>query len=128
MKIVTRTYRKGGEEYEETLTTIKKDTSPRGFGSIQFLDSDHQECILQDSSLATEPAIRLGVVCTGPYMSGPSGLSNEKVLHKMHLTQAMVKQLLPYLQEFAKSGEYIAEMDFSKPKATKKKKKTKNRF
>ncbi len=56
----------------------------RGF----FTDLNGQECCIQDSSLATDSAIRFGV--------------NDS---KMHLTKDMVKALLPHLHNFVKEGE-----------------------
>lgn len=120
--IIEETYKKGGEEYSRTKTVLKKDKTERGFGVIAFTDRYHQQCSLQDSSIATEAAIWLGVDNTGPQLNGPSGKQNEKVQARMHLTQAMVKQLLPYLKEFARTGNYIAEMDFQEKPPSKVKK------
>ena len=103
--------KKGDEDVEITETTLEKGETPRGFGIIKFVDRYEQSCSLQDSSLATEPAIWLGVDNTGPHIQGPSGNRNDDVGVRMHLTQAMVIQLLPYLTKFAETGQYIAEME-----------------
>lgn len=112
---------KSTEEYTFTGTQLVKDSSPRGLGCVTFLDKYHQVCTIQDSSLATEAAIWLGVSNTGISLKGPSGQPNEDVNSRMHLTQEMVKQLLPILTEFAKKGSYIASMDLEVKKDKKNK-------
>jgi hypothetical protein len=72
----------------------------RGFWRVEFTDRYGAECSLQKSSLATEDAIWLGV--DKPFMA-------ESL--RMHLTQDMVKELLPLLQHFAKTGELPAPED-----------------
>lgn len=116
---------KNDEYYEETTTELKRDKNTRGFGVITFSDLYEQECSLQDSSLATEAAIWIGVDNTGAHIHGPNGTPNEHVKARMHLSQSMVKQLLPYLTKFAETGEYIANMKLpvKKKKTTKKKSK-----
>lgn len=110
--LIEELYNRDGEEYGRTKTVLKRSETERGFGHIKFSDRYHQKCSLQDSSLATEPAIWLGVDNTGPVINGPSGQKNEQVGARMHLTQAMVKQILPYLKEFARTGNYIVDMDY----------------
>lgn len=101
-------------ECERTSTVLKKETISRGFGLIRFLDRYGQVCSLQDSSLATEAAIWLGVTNTGDVIEGPvTRESNEDINVGMHLTQSMVKQLLPYLQKFAETGDYIRDIEVS---------------
>jgi len=97
----------GDQEY--TITELVKDETPRGFGIIMFEDRYGQKCSIQDSSLATECAIWFGIDNTGPQLEGPSGQRNEQIGARMHLTQAMVKQILPILKEFAKTG-FIANV------------------
>jgi len=111
MKIETFTEEIDGEEYERTRTVLERSKTARGFGLIEFADRYGQHCSLQDSSLATEAAIWLGVDNTGPNIKGgPNEQYNEPVNARMHLTQDMVKQLLPFLTEFAETGEYISNM------------------
>lgn len=62
-------------------------STQRGFRRAEFVDRYQSKCSIQASSLATEPCIWLG---TGD---------------RMHLTQAMVADLLPYLQHFVETGE-----------------------
>jgi hypothetical protein len=106
------------EEYEQTETELFKDVSPRGFGVISFQDNSKQECSLQDSSLATEPAIWLGINIADPklftsgrgwedYLIPPDVMINTR----MHLTQSMVKQLLPFLIKFSETGDYVMRDD-----------------
>lgn len=105
-----------GSEHTETI--LKKDKTGRGFGIINFTDKYGSDCSLQDSSIATEPAIWFGVsVINLQTMDSnkcwiPFEIPNEVLVNsRMHLTQAMVRQLLPYLTKFAESGEYIANME-----------------
>jgi hypothetical protein len=107
MKLIPTVVVEDGEEFEQTDTELVGSRNARGFGIFKFLDRYHQECSLQDSSLATEPAIWIGVDNTGQYVSGPCGNYYEKVQARMHLTQAMVKTLLPHLQRFAETGNYL---------------------
>lgn len=73
---------------------ITKTVSGRGFGYFHFNDLNHLPCVLQDSSLGSEPAIRFGTTAD-----------------TMHLSQKMVQQLLPYLTQFAQTGDYLCSMD-----------------
>ncbi len=68
---------------------VKK--TERGFNIASFKDRYGADCSLQQSSLATENCIWLGT-------NGEDG-------DRMHLTQKMVEDLLPYLQHFVKTGE-----------------------
>ena len=61
--------------------------TPRGFLRGEFLDRYGASCSIQDSSLATEFCIWLG-----------------KDEERMHLTQAMVQDLLPHLEKFVRDG------------------------
>ena len=74
------------EHATELITT----RTPRGFTWIQFTDYNGQACALLESSLATEPAIRLIV--------------EEQRGCGLHLTRAMLAQLLPALTYFAQTG------------------------
>ena len=118
MKII----KEEGEEYEVTLlTTLEQKTTERGFGLFEFQDKYGAKCSLQDSSLATEPAIWFGVDDADPkimackVIEGGKGwtkyLIPEDVLltTRMHLTQEQVKALLPILTHFAETGEYIKD-------------------
>lgn len=62
----------------------------RGFLRVLFTDRYGEACSLQESSLASEPAIWLG-------LDGPAG-------QRMHLTQEQVRELLPLLTRFAGTG------------------------
>lgn len=65
----------------------------RGFVRVDFKDYNHEECSLQESSIATENCVWLGIDCV---TTGESG--------RMHLAQDQVRSLLPWLQRFADSG------------------------
>lgn len=86
----------------------------RGFSLGEFIDRYGNKCSLQKSSLATEDAIWLGIdkpkltifedSSKGKYIITEMP-SNFDVDSRMHLTQDMVKELLPYLISFAETGE-----------------------
>ena len=80
----------------------------RGFDYIEFDDYYGQHCSLQKSSLMEPNAIWLGVKNTGPNLGLVYAGGDEKnvdVHCRMHLSQEQVKQLLPFLVKFAKTGE-----------------------
>lgn len=60
----------------------------RGFAFLEFQDIYDTTCILQESSWASRPALWLG----------RSGV-------QMHLDQAMVGRLIPFLQRFVETGK-----------------------
>jgi hypothetical protein len=62
----------------------------RGFDLYEFTDVNKDHCTLQKSSIATEDCIWLGL-----------GGNN----CRMHLNQSQVKELLPILELFVKTGE-----------------------
>lgn len=76
----------------------------RGFEIGFFEDRYRQKCSIQDSSLAVEAAIWLGVDNTGPDIKGPSGKFSEEISSRMHLTQSQVEELLPVLKRFVSTG------------------------
>jgi hypothetical protein len=75
---------------------IRFDTTARGFRYYEFTDRYDGKCSLQESSLATEDAIWLGMN-RGTHHHGTC-------LARMHLTREMVARLLPILQEFVDTG------------------------
>lgn len=88
---------------------IKK--TDREFGYYEFHDCYDVECSLQKSSLATEDAIWFGInnpdpkqLVNGQWASVefPEGTHFNK---RMHLTRSQVKELLPILKQFVKTGE-----------------------
>lgn len=102
---------------------VKEGKTARGFDIITFTDSYGCKCELQKSSIATEDRIWLGVgeekiTYRTKDQIGWSDMSfdelkqklncDELIIHnRMHLTQDMVRELLPYLQRFVKQGEII---------------------
>ncbi len=72
----------------------------RGFDCGEFVDRYEQKCSIQKSSLATEDCIWLGV---------DTNIKGEDVDERMHLTQEDVKDLLPGLRHFARTGELRRE-------------------
>lgn len=83
---------------------IEMGTTSRGFAIGKFTDHYGQLCSIQESSLATEAAIWIGVDNTGPELKGPKGLTNEDVGSRMHLTQSQAAELLPILTQFVLTG------------------------
>ena len=81
------------ESYECTSTEIDKVVSRSGGTTFDFMDYFGALCTLRGSSLGTEPAVWFGTY-----------------VDRMQLTQAMVRQLLPYLQHFAETGELPVDM------------------
>lgn len=95
----------------------------RGFGIINFEDSYGVGCSLQESSNGSETSVWLGVSKANPLVMAsmaagygvftpettgwvPYPIPDDVLLHtRMHLTQDMVKQMLPTLQHFAETGE-----------------------
>ena len=95
----------------------------RGFAIGEFVDRHGAKCSLQKSSLATEDAIWLGINDADPQIMASDakklGVSTDEshgwikfkipkevfLSTRMHLTQDMVKQLLPALIKFAETGE-----------------------
>lgn len=86
----------------------------RGFDFANFEDRYGEKCSIQKSSLAFEEAIWFGIKepqltifedekC-GKYIK-TSMPKTFMVSSQMHLTQDMVKDLLPYLIKFAETGE-----------------------
>lgn len=117
-----------GEEYwsEKTyLTTLEQEVTNRGFGLWKFKDRNGAECSLQDSSLAGEACIWLGIKDANPQIMAsktkeggtgwvPFDIPDDVLLTtRMHLTQEQVKALLPILTYFAETGEYVR--DYKEP-------------
>lgn len=102
---------------------IEKETTNRGFSLRRFTDLYGSKCSLQESSLATERAIWLGVSDADPKVMASEaesvGVHTDQItgwvrypipfqvlLHtRMHLSQSQVRELLPILQHFADTGE-----------------------
>lgn len=104
---------------------IEVGKTARGFDLIEFVDRYDAKCSLQESSLASEPAIWFGCNDANPQImasdakrlgistNSDSGWipydipSHVSLNTRMHLTQDQVKELLPYLKRFAKTGSLI---------------------
>lgn len=102
-----------------------KGRTNRGFPLITFTDFYGEECSLQMSSLATEEAVWLGVNEAKPMVMWKDakvvGIETNategwvpyplpECVHigtRMHLTREQVRELLPYLQHFAETGEIL---------------------
>lgn len=88
----------------------------RGFSIITFYDRYDSLCEIQESSLAGEDCIWLGVARADPkvlikgrgWVEFP--IPDDVLLNtRMHLTIGQVKDLIPVLQHFVETGEIPAE-------------------
>lgn len=98
---------------------MKISQTKRGFNTIQFKDVYDVECSIQESSLASEPAIWLGVNDANPQVlassvkEGATGWIPYPIPDsvtvsfktRMHLTRDQVAELMPVLQRFIDTGE-----------------------
>ena len=71
---------------------LKVTPTDRGFLRGEFVDLYGANCSIQESSLATDNAIWLGV-------------NGEGAGRRMHLNQEQVAALLPFLTHFAEHGD-----------------------
>lgn len=76
---------------------LKLENTQRGFARADFDDLYGSHCSIQESSLATDNAIWLGV------HEGSAQYDN-KESSRMHLNQEQVASLLPLLERFVKTG------------------------
>jgi hypothetical protein len=90
------------------------DVTNRGFQRIVFDDRNGVNCSLQESSLATDYAIWLGCNDANPQMLVPGKswipvpMPEGYVANtRMHLTRQQVKELLPYLRKFVRTGRLL---------------------
>lgn len=77
---------------------MKVTKTERGFYRADFIDRYGADCSIQESSLAGEDCIWLGM------NSGTHHHVTNECLARMHLTQKMAKQLIPLLQKFVDTG------------------------
>lgn len=90
------------------MTTTELRATPRGFLKGEFVDHFGATCSIQESSVdASEGLIWLGSTETTDAGGEVTGV-------RMHLTQTMVRDLLPLLRRFAETGHLAdqAESDF----------------
>jgi len=80
---------------------MKCTPTQRGFLRAEFRDRYNSKCSIQESSLATEHCLWLGVDID----------FNGKDATRMHLTQDMVAELLPLLTAFVETGELPRNVD-----------------
>lgn len=100
---------------------MKNFKTERGFNGYTFMDRYDQECSIQNSSIATEDCIWLGLNDADPIIMASKVMENgtgwvkypipdDVLLHtRMHLTKEQVKELIPYLQYFVENGELPTE-------------------
>lgn len=90
---------------------FKKELTNRGFSLIKFEDTYKDKCSIQKSSYGSEPRIWFGISDANPQICiqgqgfVPYELPEEVHINtRMHLNQEQVRQLLPILEHFAKTG------------------------
>ena len=89
----------------------------RGFGRYEFTDHYGESCSLQESSLATEACVWLGISDVRLLEEGWHGAFPARVrplppdrahgisaFGRMHLTQETAAELIPLLQHFVDTG------------------------
>lgn len=74
----------------------KYEVANRGFFGYSFIDLYGYGCSIQESSLATEKSIWLGV------STSPDG---KDINERMHLNREMAKQLVIKLNKFIRTGK-----------------------
>jgi hypothetical protein len=97
--------------------TVKIRRTNRGFKVAEFIDRHGEKCSIQESSLATEYAIWLGLddiklQVKGWHPAWPERYrkmtkeeqKNILTAGRMHLTQEMAAALIPLLQHFVETG------------------------
>lgn len=95
---------------------MEKGQTTRGFDVIHFNDANGERCNMQISSAIDEEALLwLGIAHDKVRALEPGkgwqdvnlkALGRDVlVVNRMHLTQSMVKAMLPHLKKFAKTGE-----------------------
>lgn len=106
----------------EPIGTVKK--TNRGFSKVEFLDRYDTGCSLQQSSLATESAVWLGVDDANPQVMASNafkvGIVTEEttgwvkypipeevfLATRMHLTEDQVRSLIVSLQNWLDTGDF----------------------
>ena len=101
---------------------MKKEKTERGFGIVKFKDYYNQSCKLQNSSLAMDDCIWLGISDPNPIVMASQAeefgieteettgfvdfpIPKEVIIHTtMHLSREQVAELLPYLHKFVDTG------------------------
>jgi hypothetical protein len=79
----------------------------RGFLRADFIDRNRMGCSIQESSIADEGCLWLGIngVPATPEHTFTDASGQARVIARMHLTQEHVRGILPLLQLFATKGE-----------------------
>jgi uncharacterized protein with von Willebrand factor type A (vWA) domain len=82
------------------------------FKIINFKDTLNRNCSIQESSLASEPNLWIGLEDTKPLVNRngtewqeyeiPDGVL---LTQRMELNQQQIKEILPFLKKFARTGK-----------------------
>lgn len=83
------------------LTVVE---TSRGFTRVAFKDHYDRDCTLQESSLASQPAVWLGVEAD-QIKRDMAAHPGSDLRSRMHLSEEGVVNLLPYLLKFLAEGE-----------------------
>jgi hypothetical protein len=96
---------------------MKTSKTQRGFALVEFTDCYNESCSLQESSLATEACVWLGIDDVKLLEEGwlpefpmrvrplpPERAKGIRVHGRMHLNQEMAAELIPLLQHFVDTG------------------------
>lgn len=95
---------------------MKKIKTHRGFSVIEFKDMYDNECSIQDSSLAADRCIWLGVnkptlrILASKVRKGDTGWvdypipEDVSIYSRMHLNREMATKLIEVLQRFVETG------------------------
>lgn len=81
---------------------MKKGETSRGFALLTFKDTYDKPCSIQESSLASYPAIWIGY--DGDQEKHP--VTGELMTCRMHLNKNMAKEIGLKLLEFAETGNF----------------------
>jgi hypothetical protein len=94
--------------------TLSWSETTRGFTVAEFRDLYDQDCSIQASSLATQPAIWFGVdnaLWPSEYDTMPlfkrNGDNYRHVNARMHLSRERAAELWPALKTFAETGDLL---------------------
>jgi len=112
------------QEEPTPVVPIEMGRTRRGFASGEFTDRYDNKCSIQESSLATEATIWLGIDDPKPEVLVPGEgwqpvdlkalVQGELSIHtRMHLTVEGVRQLLPLLHHFVPSATRAALRELS---------------
>lgn len=90
------------------MADLRVGRNGRGFARATMTDHNGETVVIQESSLADEPAIWLGVegsAHVGPPWQRMTLPDGALIIDRAHLTVGMVRTLLPLLERFVATGQ-----------------------